>query len=81
MIEFISTSCVPADFIGCCKILTLNQIRHYENGVLHREDAPALKAGMSKYWYYKGKCYGYNDEFTIETWKKKVRILKLEIFK
>jgi hypothetical protein len=86
MIEFKSTHYVSDDFTGVCKVLTLNQIRHYQNGELHREDGPAIEyADGSESWFYKEKCYGFNDDFTIETWKEKVEKLKrkeeLKIFK
>lgn len=52
----------------------------YINGLYHREDGPAREFynGNSKNWYYRGKCFGYNNAFTIETWKEKVKQLKRE---
>ena len=47
------------------------------NDLEHREDGPAYEYSNGlKYWNYKGKHYGQNDDFTIETWKEKVKELK-----
>lgn len=47
------------------------------NGKLHREDGAALQyAGGDGSFYYKGKCYGNNYDFTVESWKQKVKELK-----
>ena len=48
----------------------------YKNGQWHREDGPAYQ-GISAYkeWCLNGKCYGYNDQYTIESWKKFVKTL------
>lgn len=79
MIEFKSTYYVPDDFTGVCKVLTLNQIRHYQNGELHRDDGPAIEEEDSYIqWFYKGYYYGYNNNFTNKTWKRKVKELKRE---
>lgn len=56
------------------------------NGKFHREDGPALEwTNGEKEWYYKGKCYGYDNDFNIESWKEKVEKLnreeELKIFK
>ena len=52
-------------------------IRFYKNGSLHREDGPAVEyANGGKKWCYKNKRYGYDNDFTIESWKEKVKELK-----
>jgi hypothetical protein len=49
------------------------------NGKVHREDGPAVwREDGSKDWYFKDKCYGSDNDFTIETWKEKVEYLKRE---
>jgi hypothetical protein len=49
------------------------------NGCEHREDGPAVEfVNGNKHWYYKNKYYGANDDFTIKSWKKKVKELKRE---
>ena len=58
----------------------------YLNDLQHREDGPAVEyANGECSWFYKGKYYGFNDEFTNETCKEKVKELKylesLNIFK
>ena len=58
----------------------------YINDICHRENGPAKKyANGGKGWYYKGKYYGKDNDFTVKTWKEKVKYLKreeeLEIFK
>ena len=70
---------VPKDFTGICQILYMDEIIYYENGKIHNENGHALLAiGNHKLWYYKGKCYGSDNDFTIETWKEKVEYLKRE---
>ena len=58
----------------------------YINGKEHREDGPSTEySDGGKRWYYKDKYYGYDNDFTVETWIEKVIELKreeqLEIFK
>ena len=48
----------------------------YKNGKLHREDGPAIKwVNGPKFWHLNGKRYGYNDNFTNESWIKFVNTL------
>lgn len=77
MIKFKSPSNIPKDFTGICKILFDLSINYFEKGNLHREDGPALEyADGFINWFYKGELYGYNNDFTIESWKEKVKELK-----
>ena len=49
------------------------------NGKLHREDGPAVEhENGDKAWYLNGKCYGYNDNYTNESW---IRFVKLKFLK
>lgn len=51
----------------------------YINGLQHREDGPAAQFANGKIiWYYKNVPFGYNGEFTVESWKEKVENLKRE---
>ena len=69
--------------------ITDDYICFYKNSHTHREDGPAIIPFTDKpysiEWTYKSDCYGYGDDFTNETWKKKVKELKrkekLRIFK
>lgn len=62
----------PADYYIDSKIKNW-----YVNGLWHREDGPAFEGKDGKrYWCYKDKRYGDDDDFTIETWKEKVKELK-----
>jgi hypothetical protein len=46
----------------------------YVNGVLHREDGPAIMhVGGSEFWYYKGKFMG-RDNFTVETFQRYIKM-------
>jgi hypothetical protein len=79
MIEFYFRDYVPRNFTGVCKLFYDKSICYYKNGELHREDGPSVKyPGRIKDWCYKGKCYGINNDFTIESWKEKVEELKRE---
>ena len=70
---------VPNDFTGICQILYMDEIIYYENGKIHNENGPALLAsGNQKFWHYKDKRYGENNDFTNETWIEKVQELKRE---
>lgn len=52
------------------------------NNKYHRKDGAACEySNGDKIWFYKGKSYGHDDQFTNETWEEKIRELKLEIFK
>jgi len=51
----------------------------YLYGKRHREDGPACEyAGGNKQWYLNGESYGWNDDFTNESW---IRFVKLELLK
>ena len=51
----------------------------YKNNNLHREDGPAIdwndNMEGNKEWYLDGKFYGYDNEFTNESWYKFVKTL------
>jgi hypothetical protein len=50
---------------------------YYINGLPHREDGPSHNYDDGvKNWYFKDKCYGSDNDFTIESWKEKVKELK-----
>lgn len=49
----------------------------YINDLCHREDGAACEyEGGGKHWCYKDKIYGYDNDFTNETWVEKVAELK-----
>ena len=51
----------------------------YLNDKLTREDGPAVERGNGyKEWYLNCKCYGFNDDFTNESW---IRFVQLELLK
>ena len=51
----------------------------YINDEHHREDGPAVEyINGRKSWWFKDIIYGYDNDFTIETWKEKVEELKRE---
>ena len=51
---------------------------YYKNGLRHRKDGPAIEyADGSKSWYLNGKHYGYDNEFTNESW---IRFVKTLVF-
>lgn len=52
----------------------------YKNGLYHREDGSAIISN-GKAWFYEGKRYGFDSEFTKETWIEKVKEIKFGIFK
>lgn len=56
MIEFESDMEIPGDFTGHCKELIFGNEYWYIEGLLHREDGPAVvyKSGV-KYWYRHGE--------------------------
>lgn len=109
MIEFKTSSNIPKDFTGICKVADSGNIFHFKNekrhnesgpaiclqdetkcwyinDICHREDGPSIEyVDGSKAWFYKSVNYGIDDDFTIETWKEKVKQLKreeeLKIFK
>ena len=76
---------VPENFTGICKFYD-ESVRHFKERYYHREDGPAIefKSG-DKYWYYKNKMYGINNDFTNESWIEFAENLKrqeeLQIFK
>ena len=48
----------------------------YKNGKLHREEGPAFESYCNTAsWFYNGKCYGYNNDFTNESWLKFIKTL------
>lgn len=62
---------------GSAVILSDGSEFWYINDLSHREDGAACEyEGGGKHWYYKGKNYGYDNDFTNETWKEKVAELK-----
>jgi len=51
----------------------------YKNGFFHCKNGPATEyLNGSKGWYYKGRFYGYDNDFTIKSWKEKIKQLKHE---
>ena len=42
MRTFKGTFTIPENFTGVCKIISVNEIRYYENGQLHRLDGSAI---------------------------------------
>ena len=66
----------PKNFNGICRARN-NCVFHFKNGKLHNEDGPAtIYVSGDKDWFYKKILYGINNQFTIKTWKKKVKHLK-----
>jgi len=55
----------------------INGEKHwYKNDLRHREDGPACEfPGKLKIWYLNDKCYGYNDDFTNESWQKFIKTI------
>lgn len=49
---------------------------YYLNSKLHREDGPAIEyiTGETD-WCLNGEYYGYDDEFTNESWKRFIKTL------
>ena len=48
----------------------------YLNGNLHRDEGPAIEYSSGyNIWYLNDKCYGYNEDFTNESWKKFIKTL------
>ena len=77
MIEFYIHLDIPKDFTGICKILFDLSICYFKDGNLHREDGPAIEyADGFKNWFYKGECIESENDFTIQSWKEKVKELK-----
>ena len=55
------------------------EICFYKNGSLHRENGPAvIYEGSALAWARKDHYYGFFNDFTNKSWKKKVKILKRE---
>ena len=49
------------------------------NGKYHREDGPAVEYhDGDKEWWLNDKSYGYDDDFTNESW---IRFVKLQLLK
>ena len=56
-----------------------NTIVYYLNCTFHRTDGPAIVYyNGNKYWYLNGKLYGYDDDYTNESW---IRFVQLELLK
>ena len=54
----------------------------FKDGKWHNDSyQAAIYQSGYKYWWYKDTFYGRNNDFTIKTWKKKVKEIKLSIFK
>lgn len=73
------------NFTGIIKDRSNNRA-YYVNGVIHKEDGPAIEHADGQYaWYYNGQWYGENNCFTVESWiefvENKKRELELNIFK
>ena len=48
----------------------------YKNGKRHRQDGPAIEyAAGNKAWYLNDKFYGYDIEFTNESWQRFIKTL------
>ena len=48
----------------------------YVNNRLHREDGPAIEySNGGKGWFLNHKCYGVDNKFTNESWKKFIKTL------
>lgn len=73
---------ITKDFTGILFIKDIQKNLHYKNGKLHCEDGPALysyskdKTKQDLKWYYDGVYFGSNDDFTVETWREKIKGLK-----
>ena len=50
----------------------------YLNGKYHRTDGPAVEWGEAREWCLNGEFYGYNNDYTNESW---IRFVQLEILK
>ena len=49
------------------------------NGKYHREDGPAIQyASGLRHWYLNGVYYGFNNDFTNESWTKFVKLQLLK---
>ena len=59
------------------------KIIFYKNGKFHnKNNASIIYHGIyyiSRSWYYKGFYYGYDNDFTNSSWKKKVKQIKQEL--
>lgn len=69
-------------------ILLDGTIRFYKAGSIHKNNGPAHirtivnNNNFDKLWVYNGGVYGYEDDFTIKTWKIKIKQIKqIEKFK
>ena len=48
----------------------------FKNGKLHREEGPAVEwYNGEKEWWLNNKCYGFDNDFTNESWIKFVKTL------
>ena len=76
-----------ANFTGI-SILLDGTIRFYKAGSIHKNNGPAYirtivnNNNFDKLWVYNGGVYGYKDDFTIKTWKRRIKQIKqIEKFK
>ena len=69
---------LPKYFNGICKIKLDDSIRFYKSGQIHHDKMPSVFFSFAKIWHYKGECFGFDQHFTIKTWKKHVESIKLE---
>lgn len=75
------TSCPMKDGFYHCETgpATINsdEKQWFINGELHREDGPAVeRSNGEKEWCYKDECHGFNNDFTVKSWKKYIEKLK-----
>lgn len=62
---------------SCVLISGSNLISFYKNKKLHNEYGFAIVyKNVFGDWYYKGDYYGGDNNFTIKSWKQKVKELK-----
>jgi hypothetical protein len=50
----------------------------YVNNKLHNESGPSYEDSSVKSWWYNNLRYGYDNDFTIESWKEFVENKKRE---
>ena len=60
----------------------LHQKDHFiffmKNNIYHNINGPSSISDGYKVWYYKGVRHGINNDFTIKSWKQKVKQIKRE---
>jgi len=58
MDTFVTRKNVPKNYTGICRIFDRSETRYYVDGVLHRENGPAvINNDGSKAWYWKGMLH------------------------